>query len=198
LISRLAAAPFGSEFNAKGDMNMLKTIIAYGIAAGLIVGVPLTILTLSMSGHEMMHWGMLVGYALMLLAFTTIFIAVKRRRDGPCGGVIRFWPAFGLGLGISVVASLCYVAAWEIGQALSGADFAAVYSRAMIDQQRAAGMSGAALAGYAAQMEDFRRSYANPLYRLPMTFAEIFPVGVLVSLIAAALLRNSRFLPARG
>src|SRR3954453_609197 len=177
---------------------MLKTMIAYGTIAGLVVGVPLTILTLTMSGGQMMHWGMLVGYALMLLAFTMIFIAIKRRRDGPCGGIIRFWPAFGLGLGISVVASLCYVAAWEIGQALSGADFAAVYSRAMIDQQRAAGVSGAALASYAAQMEDFRRSYANPLYRLPMAFVEIFPVGVLVTLFAAALLRNRGFLPARG
>lgn len=39
--------------------------------------------------------------------------------------------------------------------------------------------------------------YANPLFRLPMVFAEIFPVGVLVSLISAALLRNRRFLPAR-
>src|SRR4051795_4482243 len=177
---------------------MLKTIPAYGAVAGLIVGVPLTILTLSMSGGQMMHWGMLVGYALMLLAFTTIFVAIKRRRDGPCGGVIRFWPAFGLGLGIAFVASLFYVAAWEIGQALSGADFAATYSQALIAQQKAAGVGGEALARYTADMEAFRRSYADPLYRLPMTFIEIFPVGVLVSLIAAALLRNSRFLPARG
>jgi hypothetical protein len=176
---------------------MLKTIGAYGAIAGLIAGVPLTVLTLSMSGGEMMHWGMVVGYGLMLLAFVSIFVAVKRRRDDLCGGVIGFWPAFGLGLGISFVASLVYVAAWEIGSGLSGGDFAAVYSQAMIDQQRASGASGEALARVAVEMADFRRSYANPLFRLPMTFAEIFPVGALVSLVAAALLRNSRFLPAR-
>ena len=85
---------------------MLKTMITYGTIAGLAVGVPLTVLTLSMSGHQMMHWGMLVGYASMLLAFTTIFVAIKRRRDGECGGVIRFWPAFGMGLGISFVAGV--------------------------------------------------------------------------------------------
>jgi hypothetical protein len=179
-------------------MNMLKTILSYGTAAGLIVGVPLTALTLSMDGEHMMKWGMLVGYATMLLAFTTIFVAIKRRRDVEGGGVIRFWPAFGLGVGIAFVAGLFYVAAWEAGSALSGGDFAAVYSNAMIAQQKAAGVSGAALARYAAEMEQFRHSYANPLFRLPMTFIEIFPVGVLVSLIAAALLRNSRFLPARG
>ena len=177
---------------------MLKTILSYGAVAGLIVGVPLTAFTLSVEGEQMMSWGMLVGYATMLLAFTTIFVAVKRWRDGPGGGVIRFWPAFGLGVGIAFVASLVYVAAWELGQALSGADFASTYAKAMIDQQRAAGMSGEALARYASGMDEFRRSYANPLFRLPMTFAEIFPVGLLVSLIAAGLLRNSRFLPARA
>jgi hypothetical protein len=39
--------------------------------------------------------------------------------------------------------------------------------------------------------------YANPLYRLPITFVEMFPIGVLISAVSAALLRNSRFLPAR-
>jgi hypothetical protein len=176
---------------------MLKTILIYGAVAGLIVGVPLTVLTLSMSGEHMMKWGMLVGYATMLLAFTTIFVAIKAQRDGPGGGVIRFLPAFGLGIGIAFVASLVYVAAWEIGSGLSGGDFAAVYSHAMIEKQKAAGVSGADLARYAADMESFRRSYANPLFRLPMTFIEIFPVGLLVSLIAAGLLRNPRFLAAR-
>ena len=174
---------------------MLKTILTYGLVAGLIAGVPLTVFTLGTDGDQMMQWGMLVGYGLMLLAFTTIFIAVKQRRDGPCGGVIRFWPAFALGIGISFVAGILYVVAWEIGQALSGSDFAATYANALIEQQKAAGVNGAALERYAAEMEEFRRSYADPLFRLPMTFAEIFPVGVLVSFVAAALLRNPRFLP---
>ena len=49
-----------------------------------------------------------------------------------------------------------------------------------------------------AQMESFKTLYANPMFRLPMTVAEIFPVGVLVSLVSAAVLRNPRVLPARG
>ncbi len=38
-------------------------------------------------------------------------------------------------------------------------------------------------------------SYRNPLFRIPMTFIEIFPVGLLVALISAALLRNPKLLP---
>ena len=53
------------------------------------------------------------------------------------------------------------------------------------------------VAAVTAQMDEFRRQYANPFFRLPMTFVEIFPVGVLISLISAGLLRNSRFLPPR-
>jgi hypothetical protein len=67
----------------------------------------------------------------------------------------------------------------------------------MIANEKAKGVSGEALARFIAQMEQFRRDYANPLYRWPITFTEIFPVGVLVSLVSALLLRNARFLPAR-
>jgi hypothetical protein len=177
---------------------MLKTILAYGIAGGLIAGVSLTVITLAMDGEQMMNWGMVVGYATMLVALTTIFVAVKQRRDTVGGGVIRFWPAFAMGLGISVVAGILYVVSWEIGQALHGGDFASTYAEAIIAQERAAGASAEALARLTAEMEAFRKDYANPLFRYPMTFSEIFPVGVLVSLVSAALLRNPRFMPARG
>ena len=41
----------------------------------------------------------------------------------------------------------------------------------------------------AARMEAFKLQYADPPFRLPMAFAEIFPVGVLAS---ALLPRNPR------
>jgi len=76
-------------------------------------------------------------------------------------------------------------------------DFAGDYARLLIEEQKAKGVSGDDLAKFTAEMERFKIEYANPIYRLPMTFTEIFPVGVLVSLVSAGLLRNSRFLPMR-
>ena len=76
-------------------------------------------------------------------------------------------------------------------------DFGGDYARAMVAHAKAHHLTGAALAKAMAEAADFQRLYANPLYRLSQTFIEIFPVGVLVSLISAALLRNSRFMPAR-
>lgn len=176
---------------------MIRLIFSHGLVAGLLVGLPLFGLTVARQGHPPMPYGALLGYLTMLVALSAVFVAVKRQRDRDGGGVIRFWPAFGLGLGISLVASVCYVLAWEAALAVTKMDFGADYAKALIAQQVAQGVSGEALAKFSAEMEDFARQYRNPLYRLPMTFAEIFPVGLLVSLVSAALLRNSRFMPAR-
>lgn len=176
---------------------MLTKIVAYGSVAGVIVGLPLFCLTVALNGHPPLPYGMAIGYLTMLIALTAVFIATKRHRDLDLGGVIKFWPAFGLGLGISFVAGVFYVLAWETALAITHLDFAGDYARVLIAQKQAAGVHGPALARFATQMEAYKAQYANPLYRLPMTFAEIFPVGVLVSLTSAALLRNSRFMPAR-
>ena len=68
----------------------------------------------------------------------------------------------------------------------------------MVEQARASGADAQGMAAAAAQAAEFTEMYANPLFRVPMTFLEIFPVGILVSLMSAALLRNSRVLPARA
>jgi hypothetical protein len=175
---------------------MLRRVLTYGTVAGAIVGVPLSGLTIAMNGHALTSYGTYIGYTLMLIALSTVFVAIKRHRDEDLGGVIKFWPAFGLGLGISFVAGIFYVAAWEVAVAVTHSDFAGTYANALIEQEKAKGVTGEALAKFTAGMERFKAQYKNPLYRLPMTFAEIFPIGVLVSLISAALLRNTRFLPA--
>ena len=175
---------------------MLRNILTFGVIGGVIAGGALSFSTIYMQHHTPESWSMVIGYLMMLIALSTIFIAVKRQRDIDQGGVIRFWPAFAMGLGISVIASIIYVIAWEAAQALAHYDFAGDYSRAMVAHARAGG-DAAAVAKATAEAAQFKAQYANPLYRLPMTFVEIFPVGVLVSLISAALLRNSRFMPAR-
>ena len=58
-------------------------------------------------------------------------------------------------------------------------------------------MIGAALQAEIESMSELRAQYADPLFRLPMTFLEIFPVGLVVALGSAAVLRNSKVLPAQ-
>ena len=176
---------------------MLRTILKYGVVAGLVVGACMSATFLGFDGMPPMPWGMVIGYATMLLALGAVFAGIRRHRDADRGGVIGFWPAFGIGVGISVVAAIFYVVAWEALQAATDMDFATTYAQAMLENARADGASAEALATMRAELAAFKVQYADPLFRLPMTFAEIFPVGVLVSLVSAALLRNARFLPAQ-
>ncbi len=173
---------------------MLRKILRYGVIGGLIVGAVLFTLTVSTAGQPPLEYGMVVGYLTMLVALSTIFVGIKRYRDQDLGGVIRFWPAFAMGLAISFIASVFYVIAWEASIAVTGVNFGETYATFLIEQEKAKGLNGAALDRFIQELEVFKIQYANPLFRIPMTFTEILPVGVLVSLISAALLRNSRFM----
>lgn len=174
---------------------MLRSILMFGTAAGLLVAAPMFVM-LSIFEPSSFAGSQFTGYLIMLLALSLIFVGVKRFRDRTLGGVIKFVPALLMGLGISAVAGLIYVIGWEVTLAMTDFAFINDYSAAMIEAERAKGASAAELEQVTAQMEAFSVQYRNPLFRLPITFLEIFPVGLLVSLISAALLRNSRFLPA--
>jgi hypothetical protein len=176
---------------------VLRTILKYGVIAGLIVGGFELVTFVLFSGMPPLKYGMVIGYTTMLIALSAVFVGIKRHRDVDRGGVIGFWSALGVGLGISFIAGIFYVVAWEAVQAMTHMDFASSYAQAIIASEKAKGASAEKLAKLTTDMETFKVQYANPMFRLPMTFVEIFPVGVLVSLVSAGLLRNSRFLPAR-
>src|SRR4029079_877081 len=119
--------------------DMTPVILRYGIIAGLIVSLPWLVymLTLPADGH--MTHSMLLGYTLMIVAFSMVFVGIKQYRDRSLGGAIRFGKALLLGLGISTVASLIYVLSWEICMAFSKYNFIAAYSKFILDDARSHG-----------------------------------------------------------
>lgn len=176
---------------------MLRVILIFGIIGGIIVAVPMALTMSSTTAGTIPENAALYGYLSMLLAFTMVFVGIKHYRDKVLGGVIRFLPALGVGLGISAVASLFWVVGWEATLA-SGFDFGGAYTDSVVAAAEARGAGPAEIESLRAGAAEFLTMYANPLFRLPITFVEMFPLGVLISLLSAALLRNSRFLPARG
>ncbi len=177
---------------------MKKIILTYGAVSGIVI-IGSCIISAYLAGRaEEPRFSQLGGYLVMVVALSCIFVAIKRYRDRELGGVIKFGTATLLGLGITAVASVAYVVGWEVNLSLTDYAFADDYARSIIAGKEAAGMSGAELEAEIAAMEKFKRQYANPVFRLPVTFLEIFPVGLLITLISAAVLRNSKILPARG
>ena len=178
-----------------GEFATMKYALTYGLLSGLVIIVTM-ITGIVLSGHESFFSSEWFGYLVMLVALTFIFVGVKRYRDVERGGVIKFGAAFAMGLGIAIAAGVAYVAVWEVYLALTDYKFMDEYVAGVMRARQAEGVSGAALAAEMAKLESMRVSYANPLFRVPMTFLEIFPVGLLVSLVSALVLRNPRVLPA--
>jgi hypothetical protein len=173
---------------------MFKNALIFGSISGAITitGILLTFLLPNAHGSV---W---LGYLIMIVALSMILFGVKRYRDNERGGVIKFLPALALGLMIAIVAGLIYVLVWEVYLYVTHYTFMDHYTAAILAQKKAAGVHGAALQAEIAQLNEMKAEYNNPLIRMGMTFIEIFPVGVLIALISAALLRNPKVLPARA
>lgn len=175
---------------------MLRIALIYGGIAGAIV---ISVITFGLANSEGKDFSssQTFGYLIMLLGMSLIFFGVKRYRDRELGGVIKFMPALLLGLAISVVAGVVYVTVWEIYLASTDYAFIDSYTQGVIEGKKAAGATAAELEALVANMEQMKEAYGKIYLRLPITFLEIFPVGLIVSLISAALLKNPKILPAR-
>jgi hypothetical protein len=176
---------------------MTRAIFIYGLISGTLAvfGIIGTIL---LPAGNPLHESLWVGYLIMLVALSAILVGVKQYRDEVQGGVIGFGKAFLIGLGIAAVAGLAYALVWEVYLALTHYSFTTAYINETLVTKRAAGVSAAEYRKAVAEMEAFRAQYASPLFRISTTFIEIFPVGLLVALVSAGLLRNPKFLPARA
>ncbi|MFY8076003.1 MAG: DUF4199 domain-containing protein [Sphingorhabdus lacus] len=175
---------------------MGRIILVYGVIAGVTVAILMRIAM--MLFPEGGTGGMIAGFSSMIIALSFVFIGVKRYRDIELGGIIRFWRALGVGFAIAFIASLFYVAAWELYLYFTNYTFMDEYISATLEQAKSQGKTATELATMAREMDSFRALYANPFSRMAVTFTEISPIAVLMPLISAALLRNSRFLPLKA
>lgn len=174
----------------------MKYALVYGTLAGAVI-LSVMLLGILGGGQDSIFSSMWFGYLVMLVGMTFMFVGVKRYRDNEHGGVIRFWPALRMGLAIAVVAGIAYIVVWEIYLASTGYRFMDDYLAGIAANLAEQGRSPAEVAARMADYEWVRVNYPNPLIRIPLTFTEIFPIGLIAALVSAGLLRNPKLLPAR-
>lgn len=167
---------------------MKKTVLTYGIIAGLIVSAWLQIGILIGMENMAGDMGIVYGYTAMLIGFSFIFVAVKREREQQGG--ITFGKAFLIGLYVSLIGATLYVISWMIDMHYFVPDFMDQYASRMMEQLKNSGASAAKIQETAAQMQYYREMYKNPFFVVLLTYMEILPVGLLVSLIAALILKR--------
>lgn len=169
---------------------MKRIVLTYGLISGVLIAT-FTVCSIAYCyASKSFEGNMLLGYAAMILAFSLVFVGVKNFRDKDGGGKISFGNAFKIGLYIALIASSIYVLAWLIDYYVFIPDFLEKFSEYGLEKIKANGASQAEIASKAAEMEGYKKMYSNPLGVIFLTYMEILPVGLVVSLISALILKR--------
>jgi hypothetical protein len=172
---------------------MKKNILIYGLIAGIVVSV-LMLFTVNYishcEGNVDYNTSMLIGYASMLLAFSLVFVGIRNYRDKYNHGIISFGKAFKIGIMIVLIASTIYVAAWLVDYYFFIPDFLEKYSAHMLDELKASGANQIEIDKQTKEMADFARMYKNPFFNAMMTYIEILPAGLIVTVISSLILKR--------
>jgi hypothetical protein len=175
---------------------MKKIIWVYGGIAGLIMGIMFFVTApLWDSGTINFDNGMLVGYTTMVIALSLVFFGVKSYRDNQKNGTITFGHAFKVGILITAFASLLYALSWEVAYHTVSRGFSEEMSKHYMEEVKSEARNETELQEGIKGIKETMVMYDNPLFRFPMTLMEVFPVGLIVTLITAGLLKRKELLP---
>jgi len=168
---------------------MKKTIITFGLISGAISAIMMaaTMLFADRIGFDR---GYVLGYTTIVLSFLLVYFGIRSYRDNEGNGQITFSKAFTVGICITLISCVCYVVAWEILYYNFMPDFMDKFGAHVIEKAKASGASAAVIQAKMEELKTYRALYANPLTNAAMTFIEPFPVGLVITLISAAILKK--------
>lgn len=167
---------------------MKKTVLTYGLISGVTAAVLLLAHVPFMHALEGSK-GMIVGYTGIVLASLLIFFGVRSYRENVGNGKISFGRGVAVGILIAVISAAGYVAAWEVVYYSTPGFTDKIFDK-QVEDLKAKGAPEAEIAAATAQVESFKKLYSKPLVNVAFTFIEPFPVGVLMTLISALILRR--------
>ena len=167
---------------------MKKTVLTYGLISGAIAAVLLLAhvpFMESLGGTK----SLIFGYTGIVLSALLIFFGVRSYRENVGNGKISFGRGFAVGILIALISAACYVAAWEVVYYSNPAIVNHVFDM-KVTELKSKGAPQEEIDKAAREAESFKKLYANPLVNVAFTFIEPFPVGLLMTLISAGILRR--------
>jgi hypothetical protein len=169
---------------------MKKTVLTFGLISGAILSAMMFI-TLPFVEKIGFDKGMVIGYTTMVLAFLLVFFGIRSYRSTVGAGQISFGRALSVGLLIMLIASVCYVITWEIVSHTFLTDFADKCIAYETQAIRNSGKPPAQIEEEVQKMTQMMTLYKNNIFfNVAITFLEPLPVGLVMTLISALILRK--------
>ena len=169
---------------------MKKVVITFGLISGVISSA-MMFLTLPFleNGAVNDSNGLILGYTSIVLSLLLVFFGIRSYREN-AGGTITFGRAFKVGLLIVLISSAFYVATWQVLYFKFMPNFWNVMADRTAVSMRAKGEPEAKIAATTQEMMGYKKVYDNPFLNAAFTLLEPLPVGIVVALISAAILRK--------
>ena len=168
---------------------MSKIVWTFGLLSGTVAAV-LMFANMSFIDTIGFDRALIVGYTVIVISFLFVYFGIRSYRDNVLGGHITFGKGFQAGILITLISSLCYVGMWMATQRQFFPDFVEKYAAFMVEEKRASGASQEEIDAVVKETAEMQQMLDDPLMNAAVTFTEPFPVGLLITLISAAVLKK--------
>lgn len=166
---------------------MKKYVWIFGLIAGAILCINMIVMVNMMYSNPGFKGNDIVGYAGMVVVFSLTFFGTLNYRNKVLGGYISFGRAFKTAALIALVGATMYVVVWLFYYYLFVPDFIDKYADYALSNCR---NDPALFEATTKQMASLKEMYKNPLFVVLITYSEVLPVGLVVSLISALVLKR--------
>ena len=173
---------------------MKKTVLTFGLISGAI-SAAMMLVTIPFVDKVGWERGEILGYTSIVLSALLIFFGIRSYRENVAGGRLTFGRGFAVGILITLISSACYVATWELVYYKFMPGFAEKYAAHMIERAKTSGASQQKIDETTQRAQQVAQMYHNPVINVALTFMEVFPIGLAVTLLSAGILRKKSPIP---
>ncbi len=163
---------------------MNKIIIKNGILGGAIVSGFMMYITFKMKSDINYEPNMIIGFVSMFIAFIYVILGIKQHRKAN-NNSITFGKALITSLLISLLISIIYVIVWLIIHYNFFPNFMEQYGEMVLRKTKPED-----IAEKTKEINQMKEWYKSPIMVILLTFMEILPFGILVSLVGALVLKR--------
>jgi hypothetical protein len=163
---------------------MKKIILKYSLISGSIFLISM-IITGVFKTKMGNGWDEIIGFTALILSFAMVYPAMLSYRNSLPDQKIKFLQSLKIGLIITIISCIVYVIGWLVIYYTLIPNYWDRYAAITAEKMRHHGDSAADIKKETESILQYKKPYLNAME----AFLETFPIGVLISLISATIVR---------
>ncbi|RYG01421.1 MAG: DUF4199 domain-containing protein [Chitinophagaceae bacterium] len=171
---------------------MKRNVLVFGLILGVLSCINVVMMVDMVYNRPNAKPNDVIGYAAMVIVFSLTFFGIRNYRNKQLNGIISFGKAFKTGALIALLGSTVYVIFWMFYHYLVVPDFIDKYISFALNNCQRSGFNAEQMAEKTKELENMREMYKSPVFVALITYSEVLPIGLIVALISALILKRKK------